>query len=110
MTTPIRPSLAQLLNPAPVRSNVQNLGTATRPTPNQSPAFGSLMEAIARQSNTEGTTAISQAQTTPTQSAINQANPAIAPATFKGAAIKQSLDQSAPTRLMAPGSFLNIHV
>jgi hypothetical protein len=107
MTTPIRPSLAQLLNTPSARPQppvTGNMGSMPSPT-GQSPAFGSLMERIARESRASGQSAITE---THTLQPIT--NPAIAPATFKGAAIKQSLDQATSTRLMAPGSFLNIRV
>lgn len=107
MTTPIRPSLAQLLNTPSVRAQQPVLGktdSITVPS-GQSAPFGSLMERIARESR-----APAQINTNEVQAPQVPSNPAIAPATFKGAAIKQSLDQATPTRLMAPGSFLNIRV
>jgi hypothetical protein len=107
MTTPIRPSLAQLLNAPSSRRQptvTGNMGSAASPA-GQSPAFGSLMERIARESRASGQPAITE-----TLASQPPSNPTMAPATFKGAAIKQSLDQAIPTRLMAPGSFLNIRV
>jgi hypothetical protein len=105
MTTPIRPSLAQLLNAPLVRAQQPVSNNSDPITTGQSPAFGSLMERIARESRTPSQTIIAETRATEPSS-----NPSIAPATFKGSAIKQSLDQATPTRLMAPGSFLNIRV
>ena len=88
MTTPIRPSLAQMLNPQPA---------AQKPTAQATAATGSFSNALAAQ-----------------RAFFQQAAPKVTPATYtaadiaKAQPVQNAVPADASQTLKRPGSYLNI--